>query len=204
MGVGIFAGVACARSRRRRRLIADAPADCPRGLAAGGWLAGWFCTGTSAPGTAAGTAPLFNWLSSAAIRCSWSALSWQIGLEILQAISIFFRLAKKVGHLPLQRIQSLIEGGDRRLGGGGIVGEAGGVGRPALGKDLPLDLLHLPFEPIDPRFGRWRLALRQGARAGTSGSAAPAARIDHETAFTSSFPHFRYRGDCARLRLSRR
>ena len=42
---------------------------------------------------------------------------------------------------------------DRRLGRRGIVGEASGVGRPALREDLPLDLLDLLFEPLDPLLG---------------------------------------------------
>jgi hypothetical protein len=50
------------------------------------------------------------------------------------------------------------------LGRRGIVGEAGGVGRAALGEHLPLELLHLPFEPFEALVGARRLALRKRRR----------------------------------------
>ena len=80
-----------------------------------------------------------------------------------QPVAVLLRLADKVGHLPLERIEPLVERHHRRLGGGGIVGEARGVGRPALRENLALHLLDLPLEPVDPLLGRWRrLALRDG------------------------------------------
>ena len=46
-----------------------------------------------------------------------------------------------------------------------IVRKAGGVGRPAFGEDLPLHLLHLPFQAVDPLLRRRRrLPLGKGGR----------------------------------------
>ena len=79
-------------------------------------------------------------------------------------MAVLFGLAEHVGHLPLERVEPLVEGGDRRLGRRGIVGEAGGVGRTAAREDLALHLLDLPFEPLDALLGSGRLALRHGSR----------------------------------------
>jgi len=79
-------------------------------------------------------------------------------------MAVLFGLAEHVGHLPLDRVQALVEGGDRRLGGRGIARETGGVGRTTAWKHLALHLLDLPFEPLDSLFGRDRLALRNGSR----------------------------------------
>src|SRR6185369_12946446 len=88
----------------------------------------------------------------------------EIGLEALQRMAVLLRLAEDVGHLPLERIEALVERRDRRLGGGRLVGEAGGVGRAALREDLPLHLLDLPFETVEPLLRSWRRALGRGRR----------------------------------------
>ena len=45
------------------------------------------------------------------------------------------------------------------MGRRGFIGKARRFRRPAPGKDLPLDLLQLPLEPLDALFRAWRLAL---------------------------------------------
>jgi hypothetical protein len=83
----------------------------------------------------------------------------EVGCKRAQLIPILLRQAEDVGHLPLERIEPLVERGDRRLGRRRFVGEASRVGRAAAREDLPLNLLELPLEPVDPLLGRWRLAL---------------------------------------------
>ena len=98
------------------------------------------------------------------MRWSSSFFSWPtLGFDAAQAIAVLLRLAKHVGHLPLERIEPLVEADHRRLGRGGVVGEARSVGRPALGEDPPLQLIDLPLEPIDALLGR-RLAGAARAR----------------------------------------
>ena len=79
---------------------------------------------------------------------------------------VLFRLAEEVGHLPLERVEALVERGHRRLGRRGLVREAGGVRRAALGEDLALDLIDLPLQPVEALLGSRRLALgeRRGGR----------------------------------------
>ncbi|MFL6675399.1 MAG: hypothetical protein ACJ8LG_19155 [Massilia sp.] len=86
------------------------------------------------------------------------------GLEIEQAVPVLLALAEHVGHLPLERIEPLVERNHRRLGRRGFIGKARGVRRPALGENLPLHLLHLLFEPFKALVGRRRLALGRGGR----------------------------------------
>ena len=83
------------------------------------------------------------------------------GLEAAQAVAVLLRLAKHVGHLPLERVEALVEAHHRRLGRGRVVGEAGGVGRLALWEDAPLHLVDLALEAIDALLGRRLLALSE-------------------------------------------
>ena len=95
------------------------------------------------------------------MRCSWSVrILPEVALQRLQAVAVLFGLAEHVGHLPLERVEPLVERQHRRLGRRRVVGKAGRVRRPALREDLALDLLHLPFEPLEPLVGRGRRALR--------------------------------------------
>ena len=55
----------------------------------------------------------------------------------------------------------MIERCDRRLRRRRFIRKARSVGRTAAGKDLPLHLLQLPFEPFDALLRRWLLALRK-------------------------------------------
>jgi hypothetical protein len=76
--------------------------------------------------------------------------------SVLQPVPVLLRLAEHVGHLPLERVEPLIERDHRRLRRRGLVGKARGVRRPPLGKHLALDLLDLPLEPLEPLLGRRR------------------------------------------------
>src|SRR6185503_3695317 len=84
--------------------------------------------------------------------------------EAVEPVAIVLALAKQVGHLPLERVEPLVEGHHRRLGRGGIVGIARGVGRAALGVDPALKLVDLALEALDALLGRRRLALGERAR----------------------------------------
>jgi hypothetical protein len=88
----------------------------------------------------------------------------ELALQSLDPVPIFFRLAKDVGHLPLDRIEPLIERGDRRLGRRGFIGETGCIGWPAAREHLTLDLLQLALETFDALFWRRRLALGERRR----------------------------------------
>ena len=86
---------------------------------------------------------------------------------VRKPVPILLGLADEVGDLPLDRVEALVEIDDRGLSRGRVVGEAGGVGGAALWEDLPLHLLHLLFEPLDPLLRAWRrLALRGRAPPG--------------------------------------
>jgi hypothetical protein len=84
-------------------------------------------------------------------------------------MTVLFRLAQDIGHLPFERIKPLIEGRDRRLARGGFVREARGVGRPAPREHLALDLLQLAFEAFDALLWRRRLALSDCRRSRNHG-----------------------------------
>jgi hypothetical protein len=73
-------------------------------------------------------------------------------------------LADDIAHLPLQRIQPLIEGRDRGLRRRGFVGEASRVGWATPREDLPLQLLHLPLESLQPLVRVGGLPLGKGRR----------------------------------------
>ena len=87
-------------------------------------------------------------------------------LGVLQPVPALLRLAEQIGHLPLERVEPLVERGNGGLGGRGLIREAGRLGRPAFRKDLALHLIDLPLEPLEALLGRRRLALgeRRGGR----------------------------------------
>src|SRR3954465_2436765 len=73
---------------------------------------------------------------------------------------------EQVGHLPLERVEPLVERRDRGLRRRRFVGEASGVRWASLRKDLALHLVYLPLEAVEALLGRRRLALskRRGGR----------------------------------------
>jgi hypothetical protein len=83
------------------------------------------------------------------------ARALQVPRQGAQLIAVLLRQAKDIAHLALERVEPLIQHCNRRLSRGGLVGESGGVGRAAAGEDLPLDLIELPLEPLNPLLGRW-------------------------------------------------
>src|SRR4051794_24277731 len=81
-------------------------------------------------------------------------------------MAVLLRRAEQVGHLPLERVEPLVERRDRRLRGRRFVGEASGVRRASLRKNLALHLVYLALEAVEALLGRRRLALgkRRGGR----------------------------------------
>ena len=78
-------------------------------------------------------------------------------------MAIFLRLAEDVAHLAFECIEALVERRDRRLGRRWFVRETRGVGRAATREHLPLHLLDLALEPLEPLVWRRRLALGGGS-----------------------------------------
>jgi ABC-type sulfate/molybdate transport systems ATPase subunit len=73
-----------------------------------------------------------------------------------------------------------------------IVGESGGVGGPALGEDLPLHLLNLPFEAVDALLRRrLRLTLCECHRRNQS-DRGTAHESGDQTRFHEHFPTLSY------------
>ena len=75
------------------------------------------------------------------------------------------RLAKQVGHLPLDRVEALVEASstDDWVAAGSSEKPAVSAGR-ALREDSPLHLVDLPLEPVDALLGSRLLALRERGR----------------------------------------
>ena len=115
--------------------------------------------GTSGPGGAAAASAIALLQRRNALLLV-VARPLQVRRQGPQPVPVFLGLAKDVGHLPLQRVEPLVERRDRRLGRRRLVGKAGGVRRPAARKHLALDLLDLPFEALEALLGRRRRALR--------------------------------------------
>jgi len=124
--------------------------------------------------------------------------------ERAQAIAILFRLTNQVRDLPFDRVEPLVEVHDGGLRGRRIVDETGGIGRTALGEDLPLHLLDLLFEPVEALLGAGRrlpLGLHRSGHQDESraGRESGGHTIDHNT-----IPHAWFGLQSAAPRIARR